>query len=250
MDSSFDITLSMADFASRCVNKSHVSDFFTANIAQDKVFKNILSLGSGFCGTEAELLSTAAFSKTENVYVVEPNPVFNAKGLNMMQKIAANKFQLHNFVEEMQSYIHTGEKLDLIWMCHSVYYVLDDLPQLIATMQHWLSKDGIIVILFDDKLESTMKRSADVYLTNTKEETIKALQGNGLNFTVIPYDYEVDYSNSDVKGYRWLELVVNKSLTPQEVTQCMEALEPLTNASKERITITSNVIIANVNNMA
>ena len=46
----------------------------------------------------------------------------------------------------MQDYVHTGNKLDTVFILHSLYYMLDDIDILLENVRSWLAPGGEIII--------------------------------------------------------------------------------------------------------
>ena len=60
-----------------------------------------------------------------------------------------NKYQVRCFNETMETYSHNGPNLDLILVCHSLYYFYYDRQQLLRKLQSWLTDEGIMVVVVD-----------------------------------------------------------------------------------------------------
>ena len=46
----------------------------------------------------------------------------------------------------MQDYEHKGNKLDTVFILHSLYYMLDDIDILLTRLRSWLAPGGEIII--------------------------------------------------------------------------------------------------------
>ena len=57
--------------------------------------------------------------------------------------------QLSSFTTTIENYTHEGEPLDLIIMCHSIYFFYYDIHNVMSKLKSWLAPDGIIVIVVE-----------------------------------------------------------------------------------------------------
>ena len=48
----------------------------------------------------------------------------------------------------MEDYEHTGNKLDTVFILHSLYYMLDDIDTLLTRLRSWLAPGGEIIIAY------------------------------------------------------------------------------------------------------